>query len=200
MQPIKTGQRLIRHLEQYLGPISVGWKTNPDGVLMPFQVAKFDQTPFRGSVGYCTIGLSSHDLECPLSKRSLRLEFVLLVREDSRSLGIPNTLQTVGVEMLRSGVAVLRGNIIGPRGRLWPNSIFEGLYSTSPAYLPDGFADCELEDGRKCALVWLVPISRRECTYIASLGWAAFERALVDENPDLLAPDRGEMAATAGYA
>jgi hypothetical protein len=103
---------------------------------------------------------------------------------------VPSLLQQVGLEVLSSGEAVLRGDVIGPRGPLFAMSNMEALYAAVPVYLPDSFA--QVED---VVLIWLVPISRSEAKFVAERGWPAFEERLSDVDPNLTDVDRRPMFA-----
>ena len=91
--------------------------------------------------------------------------------------------------LIRRGAGLLRGEVVGPRGRVFGRGNLTALYSTAPNYLPDAFAVCE--DGkRSIVLTWLVPIADSEAAFVRSRGWRAFEDALVAQNPDLTDFDR----------
>jgi hypothetical protein len=162
---------------------------------MPFQIAQFGSAPIRDCEAFATIGLSSHPLEVREAERWTRLELLMIVRTGNGPTWIPSLLETVGARLVRARTAVLRGDVIGPRDALAPGSELTALYASSPAYLPDEFATCEVRDGVKCAIVWLVPIGSRESAFVKNRGWLAFEEALVRENPDLVALDRAELDA-----
>jgi hypothetical protein len=197
MQSVQREPRLIGHLEKYLGRIVEGWSVDAKGVNMPFQVARFDFSTIRNCRAFATLGLSGHALRSRQSGRGIRLELLMLVRGSERSMGIPSLLQGIGIKLVQNNMAVLRGEVVGPHGPLWIGSPLEALYATSPAYLGDGAAAFELEDGSRCALVWLVPITADESVYVRSHGWEAFEEALVREDPDLLSTTREGMRVCA---
>lgn len=186
-------QRLIQHLERHLGKMAGGWMRGPSGEQMPFQVARFDSPPIRACTAFATVGLSSFPLRSNPPGRDIYLELFMIMRRADAVIGIPDLLQTAGTGMLASGVAILRGDVLGPRGPIWPQSRLEAFYVASPAYLPDEFAGCDLENGVRCAIAWLVPITRGEADYVKARGWRAFEEVLATEDPDLLQFDRAEM-------
>jgi hypothetical protein len=96
---------------------------------------------------------------------------------------VPGLLQEVAAAVLESGSALLRGDVLGPKGPLFAMSSMEALHAAIPVYLPDEFASCETEDGAQVVIVWLVPISRTEAEYIHLHGWDAFEERLVEVDP-----------------
>jgi len=181
---------LIGHLEKYLGRITGGWSGEALGGA-PFQIALFEKVPIRDCVGYVTVGLSEHEVRSRVSGKPIRQELMIVVRG-----GVPaaaDLLRQIGQEIVGSGSPLLRGDIVGPRGPLWSNSRLEAFYAALPVYFPDALAECDLGGEKKCAIVWLIPISRNETAFVGSHGWAAFERLLVRSNPDLLLTDRAEV-------
>jgi hypothetical protein len=176
---------LIEHLEARLGALTGGWKR--DG----FQVGAY-----AGSLGadwFATAGLSRHPLHSRTSGRHLRQELIVGSRPGEHTTGLPHLLGQVADELLASGQALLRGDVLGPRGPLAPGSAMEALYAAIPVYHDDEFAAVDLPDGTRAAIVWLVPISSAEAAYVASHGWNAFEDELVRHDPDLLDVGRAEL-------
>jgi hypothetical protein len=91
--------------------------------------------------------------------------------------------------MVERGWGLRRGEVIGPRGKLFEHGTTTALYAAAPVYLPDDFAECA-EGNRTIVLVWLVPITDDEAEYVRTHGWNSFEDALVAEDPDLTVVDR----------
>lgn len=191
MQQTTREPRLVEHLERYLGRLAAGWERTVDGTSLPFTVGRFDDPPFADCVGFSTIGLSDHILKSSGSAKTIRQELFALFRDPTRSLPFTEVLQVLASGLIKSGSALLRGQVIGPRGPFWKDSALEAFYVSSPSYLPDEFAVCDLGDGHRCVFAWLIPITRAEAEYVASSGWRSFEALLERENPDLLAADRG---------
>lgn len=179
---------LVEHLESYLGEVEVGWSKDADGFALPFQVVRFAPGVLLGCVVFSTVGLSTTELPSRRSGKAVRHELVMVVPERLCEGPVPGLLQQVGLDVLRSGSALLRGDVIGPRGALFARSQMEALYAAIPVYLPDGFG--QFED---VAIVWLVPISRSEAEFVAKRGWPAFEERLIDVDPDLTDVDRLPM-------
>lgn len=175
---------VIEHYESVLGPIRVGWATGPDGDAMPFQVVRFDKGSSPGIISFATLGLGGFPLSSPTSGRAIRHELLMLAPKEMESSAIPSLLLQVGSAALQGRRALVRGDVIGPHGRLLPETSLEALYVTAPVYLPDEFATCEGEDG-PVVVAWLVPISASEANYVANKGWDAFEDRLVEQDPDL---------------
>lgn len=169
---------LIEHLEARLGALTGGWKR--DG----FQVGAYAGA--FGAKWFATAGLSRHPLHSRTSGRHLRQELIVGSYPSGPTEGLPHLLGQVAGELLASGQALLRGDVLGPRGPFAPGSAMEALYASSPSYFDAEFAVAEVDDGDRAAIVWLVPISAAEAAYVASHGWNAFEDELVRHDPDLL--------------
>ncbi|HWD05701.1 MAG TPA: suppressor of fused domain protein [Amycolatopsis sp.] len=184
---------LIEHLEARLGLITGGWSTDPDGRPREFRVAAFAKGVIPGVESFSTIGLSRHDLVSPKSGRKLRLELVAGERGGPGGEYLPGLVGQVADELLASGRALLRGDVIGPRGPLVPGSMMEAWYAAAPVYYDDGFAGVDLDDGHRAAIVWIVPISRSEAQFVSANGWREFENELIKYDPDLLDLHRDEL-------
>ncbi len=181
---------LVGHLERFLGEIELGWSKDADGFNLPFQVVRFTPGVLSGCSVFSTLGLSSTPLPSRRSGKPVRHEFMMIVPERLREGPVPGLLQQVGLDVLASGSALLRGDVVGPRGPLFSMSTMEALYAAIPVYLPDEFGQFE-----NVVIVWLVPVSRSEADFVASRGWPAFEDRLVDVDPDLTDVDRMPMLA-----
>ncbi|GLY41453.1 hypothetical protein Amsp01_074760 [Amycolatopsis sp. NBRC 101858] len=142
---------LIEHLEARLGALTGGWKR--DG----FQVGAYAGA--FGAKWFATAGLSRHPLHSRTSGRHLRQELIVGSYPSGPTEGLPHLLGQVAGELLASGQALLRGDVLGPRGPFAPGSAMEALYASSPSYFDDEFAVAEVDDGARAAIVWLVPIS-----------------------------------------
>lgn len=176
---------LIEHLEKYLGRIDAGWSEDDSGTSQPFQVARFAGGMILDAVSFSTVGLSKYPLSSRRTGRGIRHELVMCVKDVLRDGPVPGLLQQAGNESLASGRPYLRGDVIGPRGGLFPRSELTALYVALPVYFPDDFA-VAFENEAEIAIAWLVPISTGEADFVASHGWQAFEDLLTREDPDLL--------------
>jgi hypothetical protein len=173
---------LSSHLESYLGNIEAGWRRGADGVELPFQVARFQRGVGDGTVAFATLGLGGHLLGG--RTKQIRQEFMMIVPESLRDGPVPGILQQVGIGVLETHRALLRGDVLGPKNSLFVGSKMEALYVTLPIYFPDKFS-VYAEDGTNIAIAWLVPISRNEAHYVQERGWRDFEQRLTEVDPDL---------------
>jgi hypothetical protein len=134
-----------------------------------------------------TLGLSRHELHSSSTGRPLRQELLVLYRRADGPGNLPAILQGVASEIVRGHHALLRGQLIGPRGPLRDGATVEALYATFPAYLPPPFEAYDPGDGGPhILLTWLVPLTRSEAAFVGRAGWEAFEVELQRQNPDLL--------------
>jgi suppressor of fused protein SUFU len=172
---------VVEHLESFCGPIVEGWQTDPDGKKMPFQIVRLERGPIEGTVTFSTLGLAFHQLSSASSSKLIRHELVMLARSNAIPDNLPVVLQQVAAEAVSRGNAYLRGEVIGPRGRLFPGSDFTALYVAIPVYFPDEFAAVD-----QVAFAWLIPITTEEAGFVAVNGWPKFEDLLLREDPDLL--------------
>lgn len=184
---------LVVHLESYLGPIaagSAGDEHTPEGV----QVLRYGpDRPFGGALTLTTLGLSHHLLAQP-GGPGLHQELVLHLPAADPPRNAAAVLFRVADELIRSGRGLLRGEVLGPSGRVFGTGTAAALYAAAPGYLPEGFGVCRTP-ARAVVLTWLMPITGEEAAFVAARGWAAFERALVTENPDLTDLGRATLAA-----
>jgi Suppressor of fused protein (SUFU) len=177
--------RLPDHLERFLGIIRGGWTKDADGRKMPFSVVEFANGPRPNTATFSTLGLSKMPLHAETALTHVYQELVIVVPDWLRVGPVPGILQQIGQEAIRSGRAVLRGDVIGPRGPLFSaDSKMEALYATNPVCFPDEFASYRAGD-RDVVLVWLMPISRNEAEYVRAHGWSRFEEELVKADLDL---------------
>jgi hypothetical protein len=177
----------VNFLEQHLGMIEQGWNTDISGEKLPFNIVKYKGGPFPGTVTYSTLGLSHHFLKYPQSDGNLRQELFLVADSDFGEQNIPNILQLLGTEALESHLGYLRGQVIGPRGKLFKDTDLEALYATMPVYFPRSFY--EFDDGVEqvpIVQVWLVPITKKEANFVLQNGWSQFEDILEEKDPDLI--------------
>jgi hypothetical protein len=176
---------LIEHLESHLGEIDAGWQKEPAGNDCPFHVLKFKGGPIEGSVTVATLGISNIPLVSANSGKTIRQELLFMTRGIYGDRNIPSVLQELELELLGTGNAILRGQVIGPRGPLFHDSTMEALYVTIPVYLPRSFQAYESQK-QSVTFAWLVPITCAEQEYICDVGWEAFEDRLQELDPDLL--------------
>lgn len=171
---------LIAHMESFLGPIARGWTVDSTGASVPFQVVQYAGDATNGSDSFSTIGLSQFPLRSRTSGKRVRHELLMMVRHQIPASSPVGILQQVGTELIASHSALLRGDVVGPRGPLFEGSQMEALYSTIPVYLPDDFAACG-----DTVIAWLVPLSDSEAAFVTDHGWEVFESRLAIDDPDL---------------
>jgi Suppressor of fused protein (SUFU) len=183
---------LVDHLESYLGEILYGSRgddTTPPGV----QVVWFGpDAPWPGVTTIATLGLSKHHLR-EVGSRGLHQELLMHLPTGDQPVNAAGVLFQIAAELIDRGQGILRGEVIGPRGRLFDRTDMTAVYAAIPVYLPDGFAVCETP-AAAVVFTWLVPITTAEAAYIRSHGWPAFEEALLTENPDLSDPARPSIS------
>jgi hypothetical protein len=107
---------------------------------------------------------------------------LLLTEGNGTERWIPSLLQQIGDAAIENRSALHRGDVLGPRGPVIPDTEMTAFYVTSPMYFADEFGTCN-SDPSPTVIAWLVPISSREADFVASIGWEAFEDILVDHNP-----------------
>ena len=183
---------LADHLESYLGQIA-GASKGDTATPTALHVVWFGpDVPFEGAFTISTLGLSNRHLTQP-SGTGLHREILMHFQTSKRPPNASSLLFQIAGELIDRSSGLLRGEVIGPRGRLFGTGALTALYSAAPVYLPDGFAVCT-EENRKIVLTWLVPITDNEADFVRTHGWSAFENALVKENPDLTDMDRDSIA------
>lgn len=101
-------------------------------------------------------------------------------REPLNAAGV---LYQVAQLLIDRGHGLLRGEVLGPRGRLFAGTQMTALYTAAPVYLPGEFALCDTP-AATVVMTWLVPITDAEAHYVAHRGWQAFEAELEAEDPD----------------
>lgn len=173
---------LIAHLERHLGRMARG-AAAPAGEFR-VQLAVFKDQPSPGATAYATLGLSHHLLRDP-SGREYRQELLGCSHECFDALVPEGNLLTIAADLIREHRALLRGEVVGPRGAIVPGSTLEAYYSAIPVYFPDALATFG-GTAPPTVLVWLVPITHAEAHFVFAQGWSAFEDVLVERAPDLL--------------
>lgn len=98
---------------------------------------------------------------------------------------LPAVLHQIATEAYAKDEAYLRGQCIGPRGRLIEGTAMEALYVSIPIYFPDEFHVYTPPMGEPIVLAWLVPITSAEAHYVNERTCEAFEDLLEDIKPDL---------------
>jgi hypothetical protein len=172
---------ILRHLKKFLGASDTGWIENR----LPFQVWRFRDKPCEGALTYATVGLSKHLLVQP-DKPPIRQEFVFSCYDRFASLPIEKRLLAVGEDVINAHQAVIRGQILGPRGPLFEGVKVEALLSWLPFYFADEFQGFTTDDGSDVIFTWLIPLYREEAHHIGHHGWKTFESLVVELDPDFM--------------
>ena len=105
---------------------------------------------------------------------------------------IPSLLQQLADESIHEGRALVRGDVISPRGVLDPNTSLEAMYVCAPVYQPDEFSICEEPEG-PVVIAWLLPLFAEEASFALAHGWEALEKLLVEHDPDLTDWERAPL-------
>ena len=178
---------LMRHIEDHLGPILMGWSADADGQTLPFSVVLCDYAPIPGMRVLVTMGLSTHLLSTGKPGKFLRQELVAIFREADGPRSLPGMIQQLGLEALSEGRAYALGEVIGPRGELVADSTVSAFYVALPVYLPQSFYVCRnAAPNEQVVFAWLVPVTTSEAGFVRANGLAAFEDKLHRADPDLL--------------
>jgi hypothetical protein len=148
------------------------------------QVVKFDDGPLDGVAAYSTLGLSQYVLAVP-GKAPIRIELLMMVRRGLFERYVPSLMQQLAEEMIHEGRAPLRGEVIGPRGLLDPDTRLEAFLVYGPVYQPKEFAVCEDADSGPIIIAWLVPLFPDEASFADTHGWEALDSLLVEHDPDV---------------
>jgi len=183
---------LIQHLESHLGPIKEGWRRDENGLELPIQVALFDQSPSPNNVTFTTIGLSNFPLRMD-DGRSVHQELVLSAHKEFEDWNVPAGLQRLAMHLIESGKAVVRGQCLGPLGKLFPRSDIDSLYVAIPVYFPDSFNAVVQPGHDPIVMAWLVPLLPSEAVWCRERGWSSLEEELSRQDPDLLNLQRPPM-------
>jgi hypothetical protein len=180
LNSLSSDPPLIAHLEAHLGPIIRGFSGDAEGV----QVATFHDQPVRGAITYSTVGLSDHVLTSGTGRHT-RVELVSGAYERFETAILASALLALAAELRDSHSALLRGQVIGPRGPLLDGSQIEAFYCAAPIYFADSFAELRAVVPAT-VFVWLVPITHAEAHFVFEHGWSKFEDLLTERDPDLL--------------
>jgi hypothetical protein len=177
---------LPEHLETLVGPIEGGWTNDADGHAMPFQIVRLRWRSMPSHYVFATLGLSAIPLRSRVQEgKTIRQELLIAVPAAFGKRTVPALLHQVGSELLSGGEAILRGDVVGPRGPLFEAAPrLEALYASAPVIFPDAFATFRGASG-DTVMVWLVPITHDEAHFVQTRGWSAFEDELVRNQPDL---------------
>ena len=168
---------LIEHLEAYLGRIESGWKPH-DWADPAIQVAEFRHGQVPGVTVIGTVGLSSFGMASPVSRKEIRQELFVMVRDGQLESGLSAALDQVARECVRTDTPVLRGQVIRKQSQLLRRGDFVALYATLPIYYPSSFWTLRPAADDEIVFCWLLPIKDKEASYVHQHGWSTFEEIL----------------------
>lgn len=86
-------------------------------------------------------------------------------------------------EVIHEGRPPLRGEVIGPRSALDPDTRLEDFYVGVPVYSPDELRNARAPMGRSS--LWLVQLFPVEAYLAAMHGGEALEELLIQYDPDV---------------
>lgn len=179
----KVKDEFFSHIERSFGRIQNGWKL--DNVLKNVQVVKTCPENIDDSEAYVTLGLSNFSYPLIGKENYVRVELFILLLKDMKVSYVPSIIEDVIGEMNKRGRAFLRGEVIGPKGKLFDGSEVTALYVAPPMCLDDA-ANGFIIDQEEVLFMWLVPITDSESGYIKKYGWEAFEDKLELEEVDVI--------------
>lgn len=186
---------LIDHLERRFGRIEGGRSITDVPAGAPISVVRFIGGEIAGSVTYATVGLSNRPLRCRVSDRDLYIEiFACEYNGPESDDSLPGWLEIIAGNLVGRKSALLRGDVVRLDGPLRPSSSMVAFYVTLPVYFDDAFKSVQVEDGRRVAIAWLLPIGPTEIDFIERFGYGKFEEELGKVNPDLYDLNRPEIA------
>jgi len=167
-----VGDCLRQHIDRYCGPKPSGLHREER---LGISVARFDDLPDRGLITSITIGLAAHLLG-QKSGRGIRQELMTCADERYAHLPWHEILLAVGKQILDRDAALMRGEVIGPAGPLFPEATWShvtALMCTSPTMFDEDFGETICDDN-PLVIVELVPITSGEAQWIRKNGWSAF--------------------------
>lgn len=182
---------LVEHLESTLGPIRGGFANDADGVRLPFQIAQFDGGPIADMVTLVSLGFSEHRLRHAHSR--IRQELLLAARPRFMPGNLPGIVQQVALKAIESDAAIGVAEVLERRGEIVAGTSMTALYALPPVYFSDDFHVHQSSSGEQVFIVWLVPITAAEASFVREQGHEAFEDMLEKLDPDLLDLSRASI-------
>ncbi|MFB6781328.1 suppressor of fused domain protein [Streptomyces sp. NPDC056352] len=185
---------LIDHLEGRLGRMGGAWPPRDGAAEGSPQVAWFRDGQLPQVQAFATIGLFRTPLRDQMSDRHYHLELLACdyLNDGEESGPLPDVLEFVAERMVQHGHAILRGDVI-PLPIPLPGGSKTALYVALPVYFDNDFSFVTIENGSDVAIVWLVPITSAEADFVCAKGWQAFEKALAEQDPDLVDINRAGL-------
>jgi hypothetical protein len=116
--------------------------------------------------------------------RRVRQELLFAVQDNRDAGEFVKLLFHVAENLIRTGHALLRGDIIPLCSSIAPGSAADTLYASIPVVFPEGLAT--LNDSMPATVfVWLIPLQSPEVAFVKSSGWSEFEDRLEIADPNL---------------
>ncbi len=170
---------VAEHLELHLGQMVGGMSsTSVPGV----HVCEFRDRPSPGIVTLATLGVS-HTVLALSGTREVRQELMLGCRATELD-NVEKLLIHVADLVLQSGRAILRGEVIPLGDPVAKDSALSSLYAAIPVLYPDELATLE-DSSPPTVVVWLLPVSAAEASFVRASGWSDFEDKLASAYVDL---------------
>jgi len=130
----ETPISLPEHYERHLGQIARGWLDEKR--MHGIQVVCFDSQPEKGVKTYATLGLSRHVVNL-LEQKRIRQELLISANQSFSSDAIAGLLLSLAEYVLQRGMALLRGEVIGPGTPVITDSTLSAIYVTNPSPFDD---------------------------------------------------------------
>ncbi len=184
---------LLEHIETYLGEINSGWTEDFDGNRLTFSVLDFLNCPVESSHVCSTLGLSEHRFHSRDNGSEIFQELLLMVDVGCWEDSFPGLLQQLAQEAISSHHAYLRGQVLGPRGKISDGTSMSCFYVAAPIHLPDEFHVYKEDSDKSVIFAWMIPIHLSEAKFVEDRGWDAFEDLLIEKGPDLLDLNRSAI-------
>jgi len=179
---------LISHIESHLGAIDGAWSETADADPLVTKILRFRGVPDTELSTVTTLGLSDRELAMP-SGRTVRQELMMCaMHRDEEHL--PGLVGAVAEDLVNSGRALARGEVVGPAGPLCDGTGLTAIYAAPPVFFPVGLQVFRASTP-PTIFVLLLPITDDESTFIAGQGWEAFEELLESTDVDLFDFRRG---------
>ncbi len=155
-------------------------------------VAKFVNVPDNNFVTHLSLGLASHVLKQKKSGSKVRQELLICIKPEYEKLPWQDIIFSVGSLMMRDHNALMRGQVLGPRGLLFPERPkikMTSLLCSYPAFFREEFCQVEQMD-IPTFFVELIPITTAESKFISEKGWSKFFDRIDNGEVDILNLER----------
>jgi hypothetical protein len=176
---------LRTHLDRFCGKQPDELKLDEESRL---RVVTFRDVPSEGLHSFLTIGLSGHTLIQPNSGTPIRQEILICVDQAWATLPWQEPLAGVARAAAEEHRALMRGEILGPFGRIFPEQEEvspTAFVCSAPAFFPDGFFELDA-GGDSVLFVELIPITDREVERIRGQGAESFLEEVDSGRVDIL--------------